>query len=624
MSNLKQSYLCCLSLFIVLFLGISCGEKQSVKSKKESELSPRQFFTIKGNVTLEDSNDHSEIQVFASGTSLIALTERNGKYKIFSVPPGDYTINAQKQGYLSEKIATINVSKAISNDEGVILLPTINLTKEEKPAPETALGGLYGIVDLEDEDTFSGVIVKIRGSKFSVTTDENGVYRFLNLASGDYTLSFYKPGFKRREIDVTVPAGDLQPMPSIKLARIVDRTIPRKITGKIKLLSLRGEPVDDFSNITVRLDKFPHITSLDLEGRFTFSALEPKVYKIVVTKKNYKMRSPLSVDLRYVAEAKITVLMDQITEEKKTGSIVGRVILEDEKKDFSGITVGLAGTSYVALTDTDGNFRIENVEKGRYAIIAKSEGYLPIRMEYIEIESEQEAKAEQIVLPKSVVLPEVIFTDPANKQINVTLKERVPVFIRFNKKMRPDSVKRAIIIIPQVDYEFFMGKAHPQSDFDLALINLKADSEKKPVNFDTRYTITVGKSAADFDNLKLAEPYTFNFRTGKASIINTYPSDGASNISPLRSFITRIYFNTTIDVNTFDEKNISVYPRAAGLYFYTKEQDGWSTGYISMVLEENKRYIVTIKKGVRTSKGSTLSNTPYKFAFQTSKIQRKE
>src|SRR5579859_3642071 len=77
------------------------------------------------------------------------------------------------------------------------------------------------------------------GSRFEVTTDDQGNYHLIGLAAGQYTLSVEKPGFRLyRQTGITLRIGD-QTQLDVKL----DLGLPAQsvdVTGEASLLETAG------------------------------------------------------------------------------------------------------------------------------------------------------------------------------------------------------------------------------------------------------------------------------------------------------------------------------------------------------------------------------------------------
>jgi len=204
----------------------------------------------------------------------------------------------------------------------------------------------------------------------------------------------------------------------------------------------------------------------------------------------------------------------------------------------------------------------------------------------------------------------------------VIIRRTVPVFVRFSKKMRVETVKRAFRIDPAVDYRLYMGRQNPQSDFDLLYVELRGISDYNPMKFDTRYSITIGPEATDFEGITLEEPYNFSFTTAKAAIIETQPKEGDDRVALGPQFPLIFYFNAPIRHDTLDSRTIRVSPELYG-GFQTSAQEnrasGWTEVRVFGEWKDDTEYTIVFTRGIRTFDGSGLSNTPYRLSFRTAK-----
>jgi hypothetical protein len=53
---------------------------------------------------------------------------------------------------------------------------------------------------------------------------------------------------------------------------------------------------------------------------------------------------------------------------QNAGKIKGQIVDKATKETLSGATIAVVGTNYKAISDMDGNFSIENLDKGDYKI----------------------------------------------------------------------------------------------------------------------------------------------------------------------------------------------------------------------------------------------------------------
>ncbi|VAX28069.1 hypothetical protein MNBD_IGNAVI01-745, partial [hydrothermal vent metagenome] len=69
-----------------------------------------------------------------------------------------------------------------------------------------------------------------------------------------------------------------------------------------------------------------------------------------------------------------------------TGSFSGKVIM-DQQSIHSGIYIYVEGTSFVGVTDANGNYVISNVPYGTYTLTAQKENYTIVKLDNQKIES---------------------------------------------------------------------------------------------------------------------------------------------------------------------------------------------------------------------------------------------
>jgi len=195
-----------------------------------------------------------------------------------------------------------------------------------------------------------------------------------------------------------------------------------------------------------------------------------------------------------------------------------------------------------------------------------------------------------------------------------------PLYVRFSKKMRPDSLKRAFSISPAVDYRIFSGRQNRQSDFDLLYVELIGAGVKNPLMFDTQYRVTISTAASDFENLSMEEDYEFAFSTGKASINATLPGNGETNALVNLQNPVYIYFNARIDPESINEDTVSFSPSPETIpdfRIHDEPETGWSTLRIYVQLNDGTRYTLRLDYGIQTDTGYYISNTPYTLRFTT-------
>lgn len=131
-------------------------------------------------------------------------------------------------------------------------------------------------------------------------------------------------------------------------------------------------------------------SSLKADGSYIFKNLEDGIYTVYATSANSTEKA-VSINNAVIANGKnVTVADLQLT---ATGSISGKVTLDDSASESYGFLVYIAGTSYSAMTDIDGTFIITNVPaKSNYSLIVQKGNFTYFWKKDITVTSNNETK----------------------------------------------------------------------------------------------------------------------------------------------------------------------------------------------------------------------------------------
>lgn len=163
------------------------GNKSSMRRKCREwglvyELTPGEApspddFSIIG--TLTDSatgNPLADVAVSLTGTSVIVLTDNDGKYYIDVQPAGTYTIHLMKGGYLEKDIV------------GVVVVDGAITTVNGTMATAVSTGTISGNVNAPG---FPTATVSVAGTGLTATTDPMGNYTITGVPAGLVTLECF-------------------------------------------------------------------------------------------------------------------------------------------------------------------------------------------------------------------------------------------------------------------------------------------------------------------------------------------------------------------------------------------------------------------------------------------------
>jgi hypothetical protein len=295
---------------------------------------------------------------------------------------------------------------------------------------------------------------------------------------------------------------------------------------------------------------------------------------------------------------------------------------QDSISDQSGITVALAGTSRMAMTDADGRYQISGVPPGIYQLVAQAEGYHSAQVGPLTVNTGQSLEAPGLLLDPKRDWPVILATTPQDGANNVMIQREIPVTIRFSKKMVPESLRQAVRIQPSVAFRVYAGRDQADLDFDLMRIVLYGTGEQPPATFDTRYTITISTDAHDFEGLGLQKPFEMALRTGEPAVIGTNPENGGvlSDLTPGRPVV--IYFNAAMDHASLTPECLRIRPSQVVTPAITARDDpvtGWTTLYATISWMPDTKYDITVQRRARTTGKNPVSNTPFAFSFRTAR-----
>jgi len=576
--------------------------------------------SIAGVVQLPEKEQHEGILVFAAGKSLMAFTDQDGQYTFLDVPLGTYSFMARMDGYETASLGIVTVEGSPRKPAQPIRLPSTVLEQLPEDEKGVEYGDVIGKVEVVEGDTADGVLVQIMGTLFKTVTDEEGTYRFFNLSPKAYTLRFSKSGYVAQTTSVNVLPGGPTYVASIQLPSIEKQQDFRKIFGIVEMLDLKGNPTNKFGTVIIALEGTSYVALPDAQGKFVFDKIPAGNYTINATAPGFINRSKIDVDLSDLEYTNVSVVMDEVPSESASKGVIRGTVRLENMEDHSGVTVAVTGTSLVAVTDVQGRYLIAGVPEGTYNVLAQLEDFYPVTVENVEVKKSEELELEEIVLEMRMLYPEVTYTDPGDGQRGILVQQISPVFIRFNKKMKPETLKRAFSINPDVDYRIFAGRQSRFSDFDLLYVELLGNSETDPFRFDTRYTVTVSSMATDFDGLSMEEDYRFTFETGKASITGSRPGDGDSNVFLNLQNPVFVFFNAPIDSSSLETDMIEFDPEPeTNVHFrVTKDPEtGWSVLQIYAQLTDDTRYTLRLARGIETLSGDSISNLPWSIRFET-------
>ncbi|MGV8123522.1 MAG: carboxypeptidase regulatory-like domain-containing protein [Candidatus Xenobiia bacterium LiM19] len=299
---------------------------------------------VAGLVTDKDWNVDLEDVIVSIGT-LKTSTNDKGLYILNGVPPGTYTITAQKTGYQ-------NYSGTVEVKSGEVTAFPIEMTAS------TRTGWVYGDVTASDTGE------PVRDAKVSIgdhdtLTDEYGFYDLTGIIEGEHEIVVSAAGYEPYQGQVTVPAGSQGVSCPIQLT---PKTQIATVYGKVTNTST-GRALRDVL-VTIGTS---HATTDD-RGNYTISGVTEGTCEISAVKNGFDY-TPETITVKAPATEKNI----EMTPRPTTGEVEGTVT-DSWKKGVVPRAIIIAGFE-VTLSDSKGRYHLGGLKAGSRKIYAIKHAY---------------------------------------------------------------------------------------------------------------------------------------------------------------------------------------------------------------------------------------------------------
>ena len=288
-----------------------------------------------------------------SGSDVIAaaLTGNDGTYTIVNLAPGSFTVRATFSGYQTALASARIVANQTAAADFILLSAPGSISGQITDLFSTPIPGAR--VDL-----FQNSI-----PIFSTTTDASAQYSFENLSPASYVILASASGYSTKIVGAIVLSSHDT---SITLSL---QSNPGSITGTVMAsgMALPGAFVDALMGTTVVAS-----TVTDGLGDYILNDLASGDYTVRVTSTLYASQSEA------VSVVGGSIAVKDFSLSGVRGSFVGQITQDGTGAPISGAVVAvLQGPEQVAaaLTDMYGQYVVENLAPGQYAVVASASSY---------------------------------------------------------------------------------------------------------------------------------------------------------------------------------------------------------------------------------------------------------
>ncbi|MEM8962789.1 MAG: carboxypeptidase-like regulatory domain-containing protein [Acidobacteriota bacterium] len=317
----------------------------------------------------------------AAPPTLAAQTMSNGVYVIEDLVAGSWDLTVSRAGYAPITVRGLEVDDARLTDLGVVTLsPGVRITG--RVVDDTGLP-VPGAVVYGNQDLLS-VSGRVDSAPAEATSDDAGQFVVADLEPGrTHWFSVKAEGFTDTMLTGLVPPLD-EP---------VLVTLDRLGGLRGQVLDDAGEPVTGYTVSARReVEANERVEVDDPEGRYQLSGLTPGSHRVSVQAEGF-----LDAVLTDVVVQTGVVTADVDLTLRRGAVVVGRVTDEAEKP-IAGARVGVEITDAIratwgggsaAITDDEGNYRLDGVEPGRRMLNVFAMRYLSSRHE-LEVQVDED------------------------------------------------------------------------------------------------------------------------------------------------------------------------------------------------------------------------------------------
>jgi hypothetical protein len=302
-------------------------------------------------------------------------TGQDGAYAFRELIPGTYLVSVSHPAHF-DKTRVVRLEPGEDRTLDLSLAPLPGDVTEDS-------GHLTGVILKagqlslpQDEQDHSGIVVEIEAAAVRTITNRAGVFDL-----------FVSPGTYR----ISLQATDYRPLTvaNVVVAAMTDTVLPGSpITldpnpGRVSgLVALEGLADPALAGTQVALLGSESASTAD-DGSFLISDVPPGVYTLQITRDNYDTQNIPGVVVQGGQES----LMPEVTLSLARGGVRGQVQLEGSDT-HEGVVVEVVGTSVTAVSNSSGEFVIEGLEVGVYALSARKLGWLPASIPTVTVDAD--------------------------------------------------------------------------------------------------------------------------------------------------------------------------------------------------------------------------------------------
>ena len=358
------------------------------------------YGAIQGKVTAANTStpvSGAQVKATLGADAMTATTDAQGNYQLTNLLVGTYSLEVSATGFQSATQASV----AVAADTTM----TVNFALQ--PMPTGAIAG--AITNASNSQPIQAAQVQAMSGATVVATaatDVNGHYALASLATGSYSLQVSAGGFQSASQDnVAVAANTTTTMNFALQAVVAPPSATGSLTGQV-VNAANGQPVAEAVALLRERMPLPILSTLteemvaqtttDPAGKYSFTGLEPGIYRLRVQAESFHKVTMDNIAILAGQTSVVNVALRPKEAKQPRGAITGRVTDKatgeavEDAVVFSTPSRGQDKDDHdrrSVRTNDQGNYALENVPTGTYAIHVKAEGYKPAKVEGVTVKA---------------------------------------------------------------------------------------------------------------------------------------------------------------------------------------------------------------------------------------------
>lgn len=281
-------------------------------------------------------------------------SDGSGAYTLAGIEPSNYTLVVLASGFQSQIVGVKPKNNQVT---------TVNF--QLTPVGGTIAGTVVDSTTLLP--IVGAAVLLFDGLNFieSTTTDVTGAYSVPNLAPGSYVVLVRAATYQAQIQGALVEAGLTATVNFALLAN--PGTIAGTITDALTTLPIANALVEVYSGFNK-----VGFADTDINGNYTIAGLAPGSYSVVVSAQDYEAQSIGAL----VASNATTTINVALT--PNPGTVTGQVTDAQTGAPLASATiVVLQNVTIITsiVTDSNGNYTIDNLAPGNYTLVANAAQY---------------------------------------------------------------------------------------------------------------------------------------------------------------------------------------------------------------------------------------------------------